>query len=83
MPGTVQKHPANPVFGEDRQWESRFDNMYPNVIYDREEKLYKFWYSPFIIDQRTTARPVARRNPKATDYMTARPMQPGSDLSPI
>ena len=73
VPGTVQKHPANPLFGEDRQWEARFDNMYPNVIYDREEKLYKCWYSPFIIDQRTTARPVAKRNPKATDYMTARP----------
>ena len=73
MPGTVEKHPANPLFGEDRQWEARYDNMYPNVIYDREDKLYKCWYSPFIIDQRTTARPAGQRNPAATDYMNARP----------
>ncbi|MFP6873005.1 MAG: serine hydrolase domain-containing protein, partial [Verrucomicrobiales bacterium] len=51
-PGTVKKHPGNPLFGEDRRWEPRYDNMYPNVIYDRAEKLYKCWYSPFIIDQR-------------------------------
>ncbi|MFP6872770.1 MAG: hypothetical protein VCA55_04600, partial [Verrucomicrobiales bacterium] len=67
------KHPGNPLFGEDRRWEPRYDNMYPNVIYDRAEKLYKCWYSPFIIDQRTTGRPVGQRNPGSTDYMNARP----------
>ena len=34
--GTVKKHPANPLFGEDKPWEPRFDNLYPNVIYDEE-----------------------------------------------
>ncbi|MDP6544011.1 MAG: hypothetical protein QGH60_08480 [Phycisphaerae bacterium] len=48
--GTVQKHKANPLFGEDKAWEMRFDNLYGNVIYDRAEKIYKCWYSPFIID---------------------------------
>jgi len=49
--GTVRKHEANPLFIEDKSWEKRFDNLYGNVIYDEQEKIYKCWYSPFIIDQ--------------------------------
>jgi len=48
--GTVQKHKANPLFVEDKPWEKRFDNLYGNVIYDKEEKIYKCWYNLFIID---------------------------------
>ncbi len=48
--GTVRKHKANPLFIEDKAWEMRFDNLYGNVIYDETDKLYKCWYSPFIID---------------------------------
>ena len=48
--GAVRKHSANPLFGEDKPWEMRFDNLYANVIYDDEEQLYKCWYSPFIVD---------------------------------
>ena len=44
--GETKKHPANPLFGEDKLWEPRFDNLYANVIYDEEDKLYKCWYSP-------------------------------------
>ena len=51
--GTVIKEPA-PLFGEDKPWEPRFDNLYANVMYDEEERLYKCWYSPFIIDPTTT-----------------------------
>ena len=32
--GEVTKYPQNPLFGEDRPWEPRFDNVYANVIYD-------------------------------------------------
>ena len=53
VPGTAVKDPANPLFVADKSWEPRFDNMYPNVIYDEEDKLYKCWYCPFIIDQRS------------------------------
>jgi hypothetical protein len=49
--GTVEKHGGNPLFGEDKPWEKRFDNLYANVIYDEEEEMYKCWYSPFIIDE--------------------------------
>ena len=48
--GIVEKHGSNPLFGEDKPWEARFDNLYANVIYDKEENLYKCWYSPFIVD---------------------------------
>ena len=48
--GKVDKHDANPLFGEEKEWEMRFDNLYGNVIFDYEEKLYKCWYSPFIVD---------------------------------
>lgn len=52
--GTVKKHPKNPLFQEDQPWEVRFDNLYANVLYDEEAQLYKCWYNPFIIDQRTS-----------------------------
>jgi len=48
--GTVEKHAANPLFGEDKPWEKRFDNVYANVLYDDEEEIYKCWYSPFVVD---------------------------------
>ena len=48
--GKVEKHPANPLFGEENEWEMRYDNLYGNVIFDKEEKIYKCWYSPFIVD---------------------------------
>ena len=41
MLGNVQKHKNNPLFEEDKPWEKRFDNLYANVIYDEQEKLYK------------------------------------------
>lgn len=55
--GTVRKHPANPLFREDKPWEPRFDNLYANVLYDAEERLYKCWYSPFIVDQAVRETP--------------------------
>ena len=39
--GRIKKHPANPLFGEEYEWEPRYDSMYPNVLYDEEEKIYK------------------------------------------
>jgi len=46
--GTVRKDKNNPLFREDKPWEPRFDNPYVSVIYDREDNLYKCWYSIFI-----------------------------------
>ena len=55
--GKVQKDKHNPLFAEDKLWEPRFDNLYANVLYDLDERLYKCWYSPFIVDQSTTNTP--------------------------
>ena len=71
--GQITKHESNPLFVEDQPWEPRYDNMYPNVIYDNEENLYKCWYCPFIVDQRTTETHRNRRKPSLTPYMDARP----------
>ena len=48
--GTVTKHPANPMFGEDRPWETQMSHMYASVIFDREEEIYKCWYYSHIKD---------------------------------
>ena len=71
--GQITKNKSNPLFVEDQSWEPRYDNMYPNVIYDKEENLYKCWYCPFIVDQRTTKTVQEKRNPSDTPYMSARP----------
>jgi len=59
--GTVRKEPRNPLFVEDKPWEVRFDNLYPNILYDEDERLYKCWYSPFIVCEATTRTPLERR----------------------
>ena len=48
MVGTAEKHSANPLFGEEKPWEVRFDNLYPNVLYDATRQVYRCWYNPFI-----------------------------------
>jgi len=59
--GTIRKHMANPLFREDRPWEQRFDNLYANVLYDEQDKLYKCWYSPFIRDSLASRTPREQR----------------------
>ena len=71
--GEVTKHPQNPLFGEDKPWEPRFDNVYANVIYDVEDRLYKCWYNPFIIDERVTHTPPEKRHPDSCNYMDVKP----------
>jgi hypothetical protein len=48
--GRPEKFSGNPLFGEDRPWEPRIDNMYPNVAWDPEDHLFKCWYSPFLVE---------------------------------
>jgi len=42
--GTAKKHPANPLFGEELPWETDTSHMYADVIFDKEENIYKCWY---------------------------------------
>ena len=60
--GTVEKHAANPLFEEEREWEMRFDNLYGNVIFDEEEQIYKCWYSPFIVDSSSMGMTMEERS---------------------
>ena len=47
---------------------------YANVIYDDEDALYKCWYNPMIIEERTSSVPEELRNPTAhPDYMAITP----------
>jgi hypothetical protein len=39
-----KKHPANPVLKPDRPWEGWLTYVYGDVIYDREERIFKMWY---------------------------------------
>ena len=60
--GAVKKHEANPLMKEDKPWEPRFDNLYPNIVYDPDSKLYRCWYNPFIADPLVTETPRDRRD---------------------
>ena len=65
--GTVQKHPANPLFVEEyfveppKRWEARLDNVYPSVIYDEEDGVFKCWYKSFIVDEASNRTPLKQR----------------------
>ena len=59
--GKPKKHPRNPLFGEDRSWEVRFDNMYPNAVFDERDRCFKLWYTLFVVDPATTRTPRKKR----------------------
>jgi hypothetical protein len=40
----ARKHPANPLVKADQPWEGWRLEIYGNVIYDEDEKLFKMWY---------------------------------------
>jgi len=44
--GTVKKDSRNPLFGQDKLWETRIDNGYPNVVYDPtyQDAPWRLWY---------------------------------------
>ena len=71
--GTVEKH--GPLFGEDKPWEKRFDNLYANIDYDDEERTYKCWYSPFIVDNSSRGMPLEQR--KEVKYRAPRNREMG------
>ena len=65
--GKVEKHPNNPLFTEDKEWEMRFDNLYGNVIFDKDEKIYKLWYSPFIVDSKNLIKELISAKPRGNE----------------
>ena len=65
--GKVEKCPANPLFVEEyfadppKRWEARLDNVYPSVIYDVDDGIFKCWYKSFIYDAAANGTPLAER----------------------
>jgi hypothetical protein len=65
--GTIQKSNHNPLFQEEfftnpaKQWEARFDNVYPTVLYDKDEAKYKCWYHAFLSDEQSDKTPLDNR----------------------
>jgi hypothetical protein len=53
--GKVEKDPHNPFYGQDKPWEVRIGNFYPNVLYDEEQRIYKCWYTVCLIDEVTAS----------------------------
>ncbi len=49
--GKVQKDPHNPLFRADKPWENALNNLYPNVVYDQEQRLFKLWYKDMLPDR--------------------------------
>ena len=49
VPGTVERHPANPLFTGTEPWEHNINNGYSNVIYDANNTLahgaYRVYYT--------------------------------------
>jgi hypothetical protein len=70
--GVLKKNSANPLFGEDKPWEPRYDNMYPNVIYDAQAGLYKCWYTPFVISKLDENTPRDKRKSVKWDVTSRR-----------
>jgi hypothetical protein len=42
--GQVVKDSHNPLTQPDKPWEDALDNVYPNLIYDEQERLFKLWH---------------------------------------
>jgi len=62
--GKVKKHPANPLLVADKPWEIAFGNMYPSIIHDEGNEVYKCWYNLWVIDKAHESTPPDQRHTK-------------------
>lgn len=56
----------NPLFTEEKPWEVRIDNGYPNVLYDPVQGVYHCYYTLFIEDE--DSRSTKREDRAGKDY---------------
>ena len=56
VPGTVVKEPRNPLLHADQPWENALNNLYPNVLWDAEERVFKLWYKCVLADKEVIAK---------------------------
>ena len=43
-----RKEPRNPLLIEDELWDMRWDNTYPTVRWDPEQRVFRMWYNAFV-----------------------------------
>jgi len=63
--GATRKFPGNPLWNQDRDWEPRLDNGYPNVIHDESDPLgaWRMWYGASLWEYATSADGIAWEKP--------------------
>ncbi|GAB3698928.1 hypothetical protein [Mariniluteicoccus flavus] len=44
-----------------KRWEARYDNAYPNVVYDPRDFMFKMWWTVFVTDPCAVTTPLADR----------------------
>ena len=57
----------NPLFVQDKPWEIRIDNGYPNVLFDKEEQIFRCYYTLFTDDSDTEGTSLEERTSR--DYL--------------
>lgn len=68
----VKDREHNPMFTEEffadkpKRWEVRYDNGYPNIIYDPEYRIYRAYYTLCSLDTNSARTPEAER--RESDY---------------
>ncbi|MGB8167965.1 MAG: hypothetical protein WCF18_10775, partial [Chthoniobacteraceae bacterium] len=55
-PGAVTKDPRNPLMPADQPWENATNNLYPNVLWDEREQLFKLWSKCVLADPDAIAK---------------------------
>lgn len=54
--GVVEKDSHNPLFTADKPWENALNNLYPNIVYDADAKVFKLWYKCVLADKDLIAK---------------------------
>ena len=54
--GAPVKADENPLFQADKPWENSLNNLYPNVLWDEEEQIFKLWFKCVLADKEAIAK---------------------------
>jgi hypothetical protein len=54
--GSPVKATENPLFQADKPWENALNNLYPNVLWDEHERVFKLWYKCVLADTNVIAK---------------------------
>jgi len=54
--GTPVKDAHNPLFQADKPWENSLNNLYPNLLWDEEQRVFKLWYKCVLADKEAIAK---------------------------